>query len=100
MARPRARSPAIHLRRIRPERHPPGWWNPLPGLSIYGDWRAAFATSNAGKGYYPVATRLNIDVDFKLTGTERIHAFFTPLQKNNKFTRCEFGGGAIVEVRP
>src|SRR5262249_26272365 len=26
--------------------------------------------------------------------TERIHAFFTPLQKNNQFTRYEFGGGA------
>ena len=40
-----------------------------------------------------IATRLNIDVDFKFTATERIHAFFTPLQKNNAFTRFEFGGG-------
>ena len=39
-----------------------------------------------------VATRLNLDVDFKITGTERIHAFFTPLQKNNQFTRFEFAG--------
>src|SRR5215831_7902618 len=69
--------------------------NPLlPGLSIYGDWRTAVAyNSNAGKDIAQVATRLNLDVDLKFTATERIHAFFTPLQKNNQFTRYEFGGG-------
>jgi hypothetical protein len=67
----------------------------LPGLAIYGDWRTAVAyNSNNGKDIAQIATRLNIDVDFKITGTERIHAFFTPLQENNnKFTRFEFGGG-------
>jgi hypothetical protein len=65
-----------------------------PGLSIYGDWRTAVAyNSNAGKDIAQIATRLNIDVDLKFTATERIHAFFTPLQKNNAFTRFEFGGG-------
>ena len=69
--------------------------NPLlPGLAVYGDWRTAVAyNNNNGKDIAQIATRLNIDVDFKITGTERIHAFFTPLQKNNKFTRFEFGGG-------
>jgi hypothetical protein len=69
--------------------------NPLlPGLAVYGDWRTAVAyNSNGGKDIAQVATRLNLDVDFKFTGTERIHAFFTPLQKNNEFTRYEFGGG-------
>ena len=70
--------------------------NPLlPGLAIYGDWRTAVAyNSNNGKDIAQIATRLNLDVDFKITGTERIHAFFTPLQENNnKFTRFEFGGG-------
>ena len=68
--------------------------NPLlPGLAIYGDWRTALAYNrNNGKDIAQVATRLNLDVDFKITGTERIHAFFTPLQKNAKFTRYEFGG--------
>jgi hypothetical protein len=72
-----------------------GQLNPLlPGLAIYGDWRTAVAyNSNGGKDIAQIATRLNIDVDFKITGTERVHAFFTPLQKNNKFTRYEFGGG-------
>jgi hypothetical protein len=73
-----------------------GQLNPLlPGLAIYGDWRTAVAyNNNNGKDIAQIATRLNIDVDFKITGTERIHAFFTPIQNNNKFTRFEFGGGA------
>lgn len=68
--------------------------NPLlPGLSIYGDWRTALAyNKNNGKEIAQVATRLNLDVDFKITGTERIHAFFTPLQKDTQFTRFEFAG--------
>ncbi|MGO4683736.1 hypothetical protein [Hyphomicrobium sp. 2TAF46] len=72
-----------------------GKLNPLlPGLSVYGDWRTAVAyNSNNGKDIAQVATRLNLDVDFKLTATERIHAFFTPLQDGTKFTRFEFGGG-------
>jgi hypothetical protein len=73
-----------------------GKLNPLlPGLSVYGDWRTAVAyNSNNGKDIAQIATRLNIDVDFKITGTERIHAFFTPIQDGNaNFTRFEFGGG-------
>jgi hypothetical protein len=70
--------------------------NPLlPGLSIYGDWRTAVAyNNNNGKDIAQIATRLNLDVDFKITGTERLHAFFTPLQDGAaRFTRFEFGGG-------
>jgi hypothetical protein len=73
-----------------------GKLNPLlPGLSVYGDWRTAVAyNKNNGKDIAQIATRLNLDVDFKITATERIHAFFTPLQNGNtKFTRFEFGGG-------
>jgi hypothetical protein len=71
-----------------------GELNPLmPGLAIYGDWRTAIAyNSNKGKDIAQIATRFNIDVDLKLTATERIHAFFTPTQRNNEFTRFEFGG--------
>ncbi len=73
-----------------------GELNPLlPGLAIYGDWRTAVAyNNNNGKEIAQIATRLNLDVDLKITATERIHAFFTPIQKGNvKFTRFEFGGG-------
>lgn len=73
-----------------------GELNPLlPGLAVYGDWRTAVAyNQNNGEDIAQVATRLNIDVDFKITGTERLHAFFTPIQDNARFTRFEFGGGA------
>ena len=73
-----------------------GELNPLlPGLAVYGDWRTAVAyNNNNGKDVAQIATRLNLDVDFKFTATERIHAFFTPFQDANaKFTRYEFGGG-------
>ncbi len=73
-----------------------GQLNPLlPGLAIYGDWRTAVAyNNNKGKDIAQIATRLNIDVDIKITATERIHALFTPIQKGNaNFTRFEFGGG-------
>ena len=72
-----------------------GELNPLlPGLAVYGDWRTAVAyNNNNGKDIAQIATRLNIDVDFKITATERLHAFFTPIQDNNVYTRFEFGGG-------
>ena len=65
-----------------------GKLNPLlPGLAIYGDWRTAVAyNKNNGKDIAQIATRLNIDVDFKITGTERIHAFFTPISAG----QCKF----------
>ncbi len=68
--------------------------NPLlPGLAVYGDWRTAVAYNrNNGRDIAQIATRLNLDVDFKITGTERIHAFFTPITEDNEFTRYEFGG--------
>lgn len=69
--------------------------NPLlPGLAVYGDWRTAVAyNKNIGNELGQVATRLNIDIDLKLTGTERIHAFFTPIQDGAaEFTRYEFAG--------
>ena len=72
-----------------------GQLNPLlPGLAIYGDWRTAVAyNNNNGKEIAQIATRLNLDIDFKITGTERLHAFITPIQETNaKFTRFEFGG--------
>ncbi len=77
-----------------------GELNPLlPGLAVYGDWRTAVAyNNNNGKDIAQIATRLNLDVDLKITGTERIHAFFTPFQEGNaKFTRFEFGGGDADE---
>ena len=39
-----------------------------------------------------VAARLNLDMDLRLTSTERFHAFFRPIDKNNKFTSYTFSG--------
>lgn len=62
-------------------------------LSVYGDWRTAVAyNDNGANDLAQIATRLNLDVDIKLTATERIHAFFRPLDDDGRFTRYEFGG--------
>jgi hypothetical protein len=59
----------------------------IPGLSVYGDWRNAIAYNDFGNSQEGVfATRLNVDVDLKLTATERIHAFFGPLDQNGTFS--------------
>jgi len=60
----------------------------------FGDWRTAVAfNDNGDKEIGQIATRLNLDLDLKLTGTERIHAFIRPLDKGGNFTRHEFAGG-------
>ena len=64
-----------------------------PQLLVYGDWRTAIAYNDNGTNEVgQVATRLNVDVDLKLTATERIHAFFRPLDQGGQFTRYEFAG--------
>jgi hypothetical protein len=72
-----------------------------PAFAIYGDWRTAVARNqNGGNSRNILATRLNLDVDYKLTATERIHAFFRPLDHGNTFTRCEkLAGGEKVQCR-
>ena len=69
-----------------------------PHLYVYGDWRTAVAYNDNGAAEKAlVATRLNLEVDFQITSTERIHAFFRPLDKNGRFTRAEFGGNSPQE---
>ncbi len=64
-----------------------------PQLLAYGDWRTAVAFNDNGDTEVgQVATRFNLDIDLKLTATERIHAFFRPLDQAGKFTRYEFAG--------
>lgn len=61
---------------------------------IYGDWRTALATNEvAGVENSLLSTRLNLDFDWQLTGTERIHAFSNPLQDSGRFTRFDISGG-------
>jgi len=63
-------------------------------FSIYGDWRTSVARNvNGGPRTSVLATRLNIDVDYRFTATERVHAFFRPLDNIAEFSRCEFQSG-------
>jgi hypothetical protein len=67
-------------------------------LLVSGDWRSAFAMNDVGDNTFSALnTRLNLDVDLKLTATERIHAFFRPLDNNNKFTGITFDDGDAEE---
>ncbi len=63
-------------------------------FAIYGDWRTAYGyNDNGGTELGQLATRLNLDIDYKFTATERLHAFWRPLDQNGQFTRCELNGG-------
>ena len=60
-------------------------------FAIYGDWRTAVARNvNGGANTSVLATRLNLDIDYRFTATERVHAFMRPLDNVTEFTRCEF----------
>jgi hypothetical protein len=62
-------------------------------VQAFGDWRTAVAFNDfGGDEVAQIATRLNIDIDFKITSTERIHTFIRPIDTGNQFTRCEFAG--------
>ena len=64
-----------------------------PQLLVYGDWRTAVALNDNGATETGlVATRLNLDIDLKITATERLHAFVRPIDQSGKFTRYEFFG--------
>ncbi len=60
---------------------------------LYGDWRAALAANDNGiPEQTRLATTVNLDMDWQLTGTERLHALMKPLEKDGRFTRYEISG--------
>ncbi len=66
-----------------------------PQLLAYGDFRIGPGYNDNGKvDTANMAARLNLDLDLRLTATERIHAFLRPLDRGKvgRFTRVEFGG--------
>ena len=72
-----------------------------PQILLFGDLRTAVAFNDNGAAEVAqIAARANINIDFKLTATERIHVFFQPLQDGAEFTRFEFGGGDRNDNRP
>lgn len=81
-----------------------GTHNPLiPQFLVYGDYRTAWASNSADGNQFSVwAHRLNLDFDFRLTSTERVHWFMTPLSRGPNFTRLLNDGDAtfISELNP
>lgn len=65
-----------------------------PQLIAFGDIRTAVAyNDNRGADLGQIAGRINLDVSLLLSGTERFHAFFRPIDNNGRFTRYEISGG-------
>lgn len=65
-----------------------------PQLLVYGDFRSALASNRVNGDSRSVwANRLNLDIDFEITSTERFHAFMGPLDSGNQFTRLEYDSG-------
>ena len=60
-----------------------------PQLLVYGDARSAAGYNAGAANVGRWGNRLNLDVDLKLTATERIHALFRPIEKKGKFTGYE-----------
>lgn len=65
-----------------------------PELLVYGQERTAIAYNDNGPGkrIAEIATRLDLDIDFRITSTERIHVLMRPLDHDGQFVRDEFGG--------
>lgn len=74
-----------------------GATNPTaPQFLLYGDYRSGIGyVDQGGHDKVIAAQRLNLDLDLKLTGTERIHAFIGPLDRGNNITRWEYEHGDV-----
>lgn len=66
-------------------------------LWIFGDWRNGVGYNETGnhKELATYDSRLNLDIDYQFTSTERIHAFIRPIDKNGGFTRYVFSGDNV-----
>jgi len=65
----------------------------FPALSIYGDVKTAVEFNDNGKDERgQIAVDANLDIDLKLTGTERFHALVEPFDRDGNATRYEFFG--------
>jgi hypothetical protein len=82
---------------------PPGWFGPVnlaqPQFLVYGDFRTGVGYARNQIGDQRVwANRLNLDFDYRLTSTERFHAFMGPIDSGARFTGVEFDNGRAVVV--
>lgn len=59
---------------------------------VYGDYRVGFAQNqNLNNEATVLAHRLNLELDYWITSTERVHAFMGPFQDGGQFMRIEEG---------
>lgn len=67
-----------------------------PAFYMYGDYRIGASTGrNAGGRIDNVAHRLNLDLDLRLTATERFHAFIGPLNQATQFSQFRLEDGSV-----
>lgn len=65
-------------------------------LYVYGDFRLGVGGGrNAVDNFANVASRLNLDIDWAWTSTERFHAFLGPLNRANQFSQVDFTNGDV-----
>ncbi len=64
----------------------------VPKFYVYGDYRAALAQNDlVNEEQTVLAHRLNLELDYWITSTERIHGFLGPFQRNAQFMRVVDG---------
>ncbi len=67
-----------------------------PAFYVYGDYRiGAAAGRNAIGRTDNVAQRLNLDLDLRITATERFHAFVGPFNRAAQFSQARFVDGSV-----
>jgi hypothetical protein len=67
-----------------------------PWFLAYGDLRMGVGVGeNAAESFSNMAGRLNLDLDFWITSTERFHGFIGPLNNAGQFTQVDFSDGRL-----
>lgn len=67
-----------------------------PQFYVYGDVRTGIAGGrNAAGRTDNLATRLNLDLDLRLTDSERFHGFIGPLDRGGQFSNIELRDGQL-----
>ena len=72
--------------------------NLTPQFLVYGDFRSVFASNQlGGNSVTRTAVELNLDIDLKLTATERFHAFVSPLDNGQENTGFLFDDDEFID---
>ena len=76
------------------------WFGPTnmvrPEFYVYGDFRTGILGGrNAAGRSDNWASRLNLDLDLRVTDTERFHAFIGPIDRGGQFSRIELVEGEL-----